>query len=222
MDRAIDGTAADAAGAQQEPAAIPAGRLRRRLARLVTEVLAPAPMVAALLLVIAWHSAATPLQALKWAALAIAFSSFIPIVYILYGVRRRRLTDHHVRLREQRKVPLLVAIASILVGLVLLIAGSAPRELVALVGAGAAGLLVAISITLFWKLSIHAAVAAGTVVVLALTFGLALLVLVPLVALTAWARVEVGDHTPAQVIVGAIVGALVAAIAFSALRSLLP
>lgn len=199
----------------REPAPPPA---RLQLARLVTEVLAPAPTIAVLLLVVAWHSATTLVEALKWAALAILFSSLVPILYIIYGVRRRRLTDIHVRVREQRTVPLLVAIASVLVGLALLATGGAPRDLVALVGAGGVGLMVAIGITLFWKISIHTAVLAGAVVVLTLVFGPPLLVLAPAVALSCWARVEVRDHTPAQVAVGATVGAAVAALAFSALR----
>jgi membrane-associated phospholipid phosphatase len=196
----------------------PAVTWRHRLARLVTEVLAPAPVIAALLLAIAWHSTPTPGAALKWALLAIAFCSILPMLYILRGVRRGRLTDHHVRVRRQRRTPLLVAGGSVLTGLALLVASGAPRDVIALVGAGAVGLAVAIAITLFWKISIHAAVAGGSVVVLALVFGPALLTLSVLVALCAWARVEVSDHTPAQVAAGAAVGATVAAVAFALLR----
>lgn len=193
-------------------------RARLRIARLITEVLAPAPTIAALLLAVSWHSAATPLDALKWALLATAFCSVVPMLYILSGVRRGRLTDHHVRERQQRSRPLLVAAGSVLLGLALLSASGAPRDVSALVGAGAVGLLVAICITLFWKISIHTAVMAGTVAVLTLIFGPVLLALAPLVALCAWARVELGDHTPAQVTAGTIVGATVAAVAFSLLR----
>jgi hypothetical protein len=170
------------------------------------------------LLAVAWHSAATPAEALKWALLAAAFCSLLPMLYILRGVRRGRLTDHHVRVRRQRRGPLLVAVRSVLTGLALLVATGAPRDVVALVGAGAVGLFVAVAITLVWKISVHVAVAAGAVVVLALVFGPALLALAPLVALCAWARVAVRDHTHAQVVVGAIVGAAVAGVAFPLLR----
>jgi hypothetical protein len=190
----------------------------RRLARLVTEALAPAPVIAALLLAVAWHSAATPGEALKWALIAAAFCSLLPMLYILRGVRRGRLTDHHVRLRRQRRGPLLVAVGSVLIGLTLLVVAGAPRDVVALVGAGAVGLFVVVAITLVWKISVHVAVAAGGVVVLALVYGSALLALAPLVALCAWTRVAVRDHTPAQVVAGAAVGALVAGVAFPLLR----
>src|SRR5689334_14124856 len=126
-----------------------------RLARLVTEVLAPAPTVAVLLLLVAWHSAPSAADAVRWGILAALFASLVPFLYIVRGVRRGRLTDHHVRLREQRRLPLLVGIASVLIGLTLLALWGAPRDLVALVAAMAVGLSSSLAVTLFWKLSIH-------------------------------------------------------------------
>lgn len=191
---------------------------RRRLARLVTEVLAPAPIVAALLLVVAWQSAPTVAAAAAWGLVAALFASLLPFLFILRGVRRGRLTDHHVGVREQRRTPLLMGLASVLVGLALLAAWSAPRELLALVAAMLAGLVVSLLVTLGWKVSLHTSVAAGSVVILVLVFGPMMLVLLPVVGLIGWARVEVGDHSPAQVAVGALLGAAVAAAVFSLLR----
>ena len=64
----------------------------------------------------------------------------------------------------------------------------------------------------------HAAIAAGAATVLLLVFGLALLVVWPLVAVIAWSRVQVGDHTPAQVLAGIALGIVVNAIIFPLLR----
>lgn len=189
-----------------------------RLARLVTEILAPAPTVAVLLLLVAWHSAPTAADAVRWGILAALFASFVPFLYIVRGVRRGRLTDHHVRLREQRRLPLLVGIASVLIGLTLLALWGAPGDLVALVAAMAVGLSSSLLVTLFWKLSIHTAVVAGAITILVLVFGPTLLVLAPLVALVCWARVAVRDHTPAQTLAGVALGATVAAVVFSFLR----
>ncbi|WP_160163281.1 hypothetical protein, partial [Nitrolancea hollandica] len=137
---------------------------RRQLARLVTEVLAPPPVTAALLIVIAFHSASTALDALRWALLTVLFVSLVPLAYILGQVRRRRLTDHHIVRREQRPLPMLVGMSSVIVGLALLAVLGAPRELVALVTAMTVGLAACLAVTLIWKISVHAAVAAGAVV----------------------------------------------------------
>jgi membrane-associated phospholipid phosphatase len=168
--------------------------------------------------VVAWRSAPTPGEAVKWGALAALFASLVPFGYILRGVRRRQLTDHHVGVRAQRPLPLLVGVASVLVGLGLLAVWGAPRDLVAVVAAMAVGLATALLVTLFWKVSVHAAVTAAAVVILVLVFGPWLLLLAPLVALVGWARVASGDHSPAQVIVGVLLGGAVAATVFPLLR----
>jgi hypothetical protein len=205
-------------GGRPDPIEQPRRTPWHAVAVLVNEAFAPAPTVAILLLVVAWHSSASVAGALWWALLAMLFSSVIPFLYIVSQVRRRRLTDHHVRERRQRPVPLLVAIVSVLVGLALLVVLGAPRELAALVAAGAVGLVVCTLVTLFWKLSIHVGVAAGTVVVLVTMFGPALLVLALLVALVGWARVAVSAHRPAEVLVGGLIGTAVAATVFPLLR----
>ena len=72
--------------------------------------------------------------------------------------------------------------------------------------------------THWWKMSIHAGVAAGTATTLIAVYGPRALLGVPLVLLACWARVRLSAHTTAQVIVGALVGALIAATVFPALR----
>jgi membrane-associated phospholipid phosphatase len=70
---------------------------------------------------------------------------------------------------------------------------------------------VALAVTSFWKISIHAAAARGTVACLATLVSPWWLFLAPLVVLTGWARVEVHHHTKEQVVVGALVGAALGA-----------
>ncbi|MEV4491083.1 phosphatase PAP2 family protein [Micromonospora coxensis] len=188
-----------------------------RLARLVTELTAPAVLVSVLTLVVGWQ-AARGAHGLAWGLLATLFASGIPFAYILGGVRRGRLTDHHVGVREQRRVPLLFGLASAAAGLALLAALGAPRPVVALVAAGVVGLVVAVVVSHWWKMSIHTAVAAGAVVVLALTFGSRLLAVAALPVLAGWSRVRLRAHTVPQVVVGGIVGAAVAGLVFAALR----
>jgi len=188
------------------------------LARLVTEILAPAPTVAVLVLLVAWHSAPTAAEAVRWGALAALFVSVMPFLYVVRGVRRGGLTDHHVGVRQQRPLPLLVGVASMLVGLMVLVLWGAPPDLVALVAVVAIGLVTSLLVTLVWKLSIHAVVVSGAVTILVFVFGPPLLVLAPLVPLVCWARVAVHDHTAAQTVAGAVLGAGVAAVVFSALR----
>ena len=73
------------------------------------------------------------------------------------------------------------------------------------------------AITTVWKISIHCAVASGSVVILALSFGPLVWPAYALVVLLAWSRVTLRDHTVAQVVAGAVLGALAAVVAYAVL-----
>lgn len=191
---------------------------RRLAARAATEVFAPAVVVVAVSFLVGLHAGETVGAGLLWGLLAAMFSSVIPFGAILLGVRRGRLTDHHVGRREQRRIPLLIALASVLIGLAVLAIAGAPREMLALVTSMFVSLAVTLAVTHWWKVSAHAAVASGGAVIAALTFGPALLVSYVAVAIVCWSRVELRDHTVAQVLVGAVLGLLVGGSVFLALR----
>lgn len=187
---------------------------RLRMARLVGELLSPPPILVAVALAVAWVSSPTRAMAVVWGTIAALFASVLPYALILRGVRRGRLSDRNISLRKQRIRFGGVAIASILFGLAVLAALDAPAEMVALQASIAVGVACGWVVTLWWKISVHAAIAAGAATVLTLVFGPALLAVWPLVALIAWSRVQVGDHTPAQVLAGVALGIVVNATVF--------
>jgi membrane-associated phospholipid phosphatase len=189
-----------------------------RIAVVVSEVLAPAVLVAVLLLSVGWHAGDSPGVSRWWGLPGALFAAVIPLGYVLHGVRTGRLTNHHIPERAARRIPLLFGTASLIAGLLLLLALGAPREVLALLTAGGVGLATFALVTHWWKMSIHAGVASGTVTALTVVYGEIMLLGVPLVLLGCWARVRLTAHTPAQVVVGAMVGALIAGTVFPALR----
>jgi len=193
---------------------------RQRLAKVVTEAFAPTPLAVIGVVVVAWHASEAPGDALKWGLLGAAFAPLFPFLHLLRQIRRGRVTDRHVRLREQRAPILLVALASAFAALAVLALLGAPRELVGLFAAGVASLIVALTITFAWKISIHVGVAAGLLTVFTLLVGPAVLAAAPIVVLVAWARVELRDHTPAQVVAGGVIGALVSGGTFALVTAL--
>ncbi|MGW0708947.1 hypothetical protein ACWD4G_23860 [Streptomyces sp. NPDC002643] len=188
-----------------------------RTARLITDTLAPANLVIAILLIIGWHSTSS-VTGIGWGLLAALFCGGIPIAVIMLGVKRGHWTDKHVRVREQRVVPLLATTASVLIGISLLVALQAPREVFALVVAMLVGLITTMIVTVWWKVSVHTAVASGVVVILLLAYGAGMAPLILVIAAIGWSRVALGDHTPAQTVAGALLGGLAAAVVFSAMR----
>lgn len=182
----------------------------QRMARVVTEVMSPVVLSVFVILIVAVHSAGA-VRGLALGVVAIFFAGALPYGLVLIGVRSGQLTDHHISRREQRPLMMLIALACVVAGLPVLRWLDAPRALFALVVAMVAGLAVALAITWYWKVSIHAAAAAGTVASLAILVTPWWLAMTPLVVLTGWSRVAIRNHTPGQVLVGAVVGASVAA-----------
>ncbi|HTX26394.1 MAG TPA: hypothetical protein VME19_05180 [Streptosporangiaceae bacterium] len=191
---------------------------RQALARRVTDVLEPTNWLIVTAVAVGWHAGGR--AGLGWGLLAALFAGVLPAVFLSYGVRRGLWSDRTVGARRPRLVVLGFITASVAAGLVLLIVLGAPRLLTGYLAFMLGSVAVLAAITFAWKISIHCAVASGSVAILAFTFGPLVLLAYVLVALLCWSRVALGDHTVSQVIAGAALGAGAAALAYATLASL--
>lgn len=185
----------------------------RSAAEWVSYLLEPKNWIIATTLAVGWH--ADGAAGLAWGAVAALFAGVIPMVFISRGVRRGRWTDRYVGAKRPRLIVLAFIIASVAVGLALLVGFGAPGELSGYIGCMLGSVAVLAAITTVWKISIHCAVAAGSVTILTLMFGPWLTPAYVLVALTAWSRVVVKDHTAAQVIAGSLLGVAAAVVTYA-------
>lgn len=192
-----------------------------RFAQVVNELFAPSPLAVVVLAVVAWRFAPPGANALAWVLVGALCAVALPTLYLVRQLRRGRVTDHHVRVRHQRPPIILAFLAGGTLALTLLTRLGAPREVIALVGSGIVSATVALLITLRWKISVHVGTVSGVLAVLAQLFGPGMLLLAPLVALVAWARVRVSDHTVEQVIGGACIGAISSGLSFALIVALL-
>lgn len=190
-----------------------------RLARVITEALSPAVIVPLLSFAVAWYGTGHDVVGtVAWGLLVTVFYCAIPMAIVVRGARGGRWEGHWVRERERRMVPFLLILVSTLVGLVIMLVGDAPRDVLALAWSMVATLVGCLVITKWWKVSVHATVAGGALATVVLLYGPWYLLLVPALALVCWSRVVVEDHTVAQVVVGAVLGPVVGGIVFLALR----
>ena len=162
--------------------------------------------------VIGWY--ADGWAGLGWGLLAALFAAVLPTLFISYGVRQGRWSDRNVGARRPRLVVLAFITASVATGLAVLAAGGAPRLLTGYLAFMLASVAVLALVTVVWKISIHCAVASGSVAILALFYGPPVLAGYVLVALLGWSRVVLKDHTVAQVVGGSVLGAAAAVLAY--------
>jgi membrane-associated phospholipid phosphatase len=134
----------------------------------------------------------------------------VPSLYVLVLYQRGVVSDIHLRIRSERIRPTLVTLATAVTTWLLLFSGNGPTLLIALATVNVIQTTLFFAITLYWKISAHTG-SAATLAVLA-AWGLTGIAAVPIVLsvpLIAWSRVRLEDHTPAQTVMGAVLGSLI-------------
>ena len=186
---------------------------QNRIADLTSRIFHPAVMGIPTLLAILNEMSFS--QILGWMTLILGIL-LIPNVVLQLILQRQ---GRYVYQRGTRGPLYIVGWLSVLVCLILLIALGAPRVLIACLLA----LLVWVPVQLFinqtvTKISIHSAVVSGCLTGLLvlgrLDMPLLKILVVSILILTAWARMETKNHTLLQVTLGALVGCLPVLIVF--------
>ena len=175
-----------------------------RLAWCVSVVFSPFLVpVATAIGVVQKHAA--PEDLLRWLGIVVLFVTVLPALSIAVMVRFSKVSDLHLKNREERFLPLCCTLVSMIVGTFLLYQLGAAREIVWAGVAYVINSVIFFAITLTWKISFHSSVATGCVTVLVMLvnpqFGW-LFLLIPLIA---WARVYRKRHTLLQTVVGAVI-----------------
>ena len=178
------------------------------VARVLSEVFQPPVTIAAQILL---SPAASPGWSGTWwyGGVALLFTSVLPFAILIALVRAGKVTDHHVSRRSQRAPVLAMAIACVLVGLGILLWAGAPASVVDMVLALIAGIAVLAIVSIWWKVSGHAAAVSSAAVSMLVLFGPGWWPLLLIVPAVGWARVVLRAHTLTQVIAGTVFGPVV-------------
>jgi membrane-associated phospholipid phosphatase len=180
------------------------------LARWVSHIVSPHWLAIVLTSSITLNYSNDPFTTLFWLWLIVPAMAVPPIAYILWLVHIGYLEDFYMPNRANRLRPISVTVLWLAFGLALLRYFEVPF----LVQIIASTIVLLISllglITLFWKISFHAASVSAATVTLVMVLGWHTgpsLLLIPLVG---WSRVRLKRHTTQQVIAGSVAGLIIA------------
>ena len=188
----------------------PGDKTRRiRIARHVSNILAPATISLPFVMLVAFYQAQNQLTAFIYACITLFFLSIGPLIYISIGVRLGKLSDHDVSRRSQRAGPFLFGIFSVMIGWLVLVLTNGPRNLQTVLIIAAFSGIIMMVITFWWKISMHASSLGGAATVLTVLYGAVMLPLFVLLALVSWSRVVLRRHTVTQVIAGSLAGIVI-------------
>ena len=175
-----------------------------RIARHVSNILAPTTISLPFVFLVAFYQARNQLVAFVYACITLFFLSIGPLMYIVIGVRLGKLSDIDVSRRSERAGPFLFGIISATIGWLVLALTNGPRNLqTALIITAFSGVLMLL-ITFKWKISIHASSLGGAATMLTALYGAVMLPLFGLVALVSWSRVALRRHTITQAVAGSL------------------
>lgn len=181
--------------------------MRYSWARTISNVLSPPVIWGALAFPIAFHHAESREQALLWALTYVIMVCGIPALYIALMVRLGKITDLHMQVRQQRIAPFLVSIVSTALAWGILRLMGAPSLLPLFALVSLVLLCAMLLVTLVWQISMHSMSITCAVVTTGALYGLGAALLVsPLIALVAMARLSLRRHTPAELIAGGLLG----------------
>lgn len=181
-----------------------------RWARVISNLLSPPMVWSILVFFIAFHYAENRLEGLMWALTYGILVCLMPILFIAWRVRGGKISDLHMKERQERIVPFAVSIVCAILAWKVLELMHAPSILPLIAAVTLAELIVMLVVTFAWQISMHAMSISVAVVATGIVFGAAPALFVsPLLPIVGMARLRLERHTLAQVIAGAIVGALI-------------
>ena len=183
--------------------------MRERLARLTSNIINPFLVSLAIMVLLAFRSAGSTPEALKWALLAVVLSVLPVFLVMIFLVQRRKLDGIFVNPRRQRYMVYVISSCLAAADCAILYRLGAPVLLLAAFVAGLVAMVVFMAINMAWKISLHTAFITASVIILIIVFGAAGAWSAVLIPPVVWARLELKHHTPLQVAAAAV---LVAAI----------
>jgi membrane-associated phospholipid phosphatase len=182
-----------------------------RAFNLISSILNPIYLTPPAILAISLEVSPSLPAGFKWWGLYTVFSTVIPIADLTWRRKTGRISDWHISRREERIVPLCFGLGYAAMGTLAMYGLDAPVELLAAMVTGFATGLVALLITLGWKISLHtmgnALLATLLILVFSQTWYSPLNLLLALTVITTGvSRRYLKKHTTPQIILGAAVG----------------
>jgi len=198
--------------------AIPVSPRTRKLimARWVSNVFCPPVLAVASIFLISFQLAS--FAAWFWSGFIFLGSIASPLGYILFQLKRGKVSDFEIYHREQRKGSYIFTLVCGSITLMVMWLFAAPLLIIAL---GAASLLevgIMFLINTRWKISAHAAAMAVFVTLLVYLFGRPLLPSTMGIPLMVWSRVSLRRHTLLQTLAGTALGIAILAMCLLAIQ----
>lgn len=180
----------------------------KKLAKILSFILGPAVLWPAILIIFLFKTGLTQKQIAVFIPLLLLFLVFMPLGFIYFGFRMKKITDLDLTKRKERFVPLITTFICLLISFFFILSFG-NRLLTNLFTLIIILLLVNGIITFFWKISFHVGLNTISTLLINYLFHWTLPILYLTIPLVFWSRLTLKKHTIAQLIGAFILNATV-------------
>jgi membrane-associated phospholipid phosphatase len=183
--------------------------MKTAIVRLISNIVNPFIVSIIVLILLAFKSTTNTHDAVSWILITIAISVLPLFILILVLLRFKKLDGIFNSSRQQRAMIYIVAALLGIADCILLWFLKVPEMLFETFCAGLVAVAVFTAINHFWKISLHSAFIAAGVSILVIVFGAMAAWAYILLPMVGWSRIVLKQHTPLQVVIGALVATVV-------------
>jgi len=183
--------------------------MKKKLARLISDVLNPFVVGAVVITLLAFEDTSGVEEAVSWILIAVVISIVPVLVAVVCLVRFKKLDSFFTNSRQQRYIVYIVASALGVIDCVFFWCIGAPRLLAVTFTAGLIAVVVFMVINYYWKISLHTAFVAGAASALIIVYGAFMAWTLVLIPVMGWARIVMQQHSLGQVVAGGMLSVVV-------------
>jgi membrane-associated phospholipid phosphatase len=172
------------------------------LAKITSNIFNPFVVAVILLVLLSLKAGNGVRDTITWLSITVAISVIPELIIVYILIRLKKLDSFFSNPREQRTIVYILACVLGAVDCALLWYFKGPELLAVIFTAGLIGVIVFMAINYFWKISLHTAFVAASVVALIIEYGANAAWAALVVPLVGWSRIVLKQHNILQVITG--------------------
>ncbi len=189
-------------------------KIKPDLAYWISTIFSPPIVASVLILAYASIISMSKTDFWLWGGMTIFWIVGLPGILVVWGNIAGKYDSFHLNKRQDRFWPFFLAIVGTAIALWILMNSNAPFQFIILIISAFINLIVFTIITLCWKISVHMAVLTSACISAIYLFGWIAVIVLPVIPLVMWARIQRKKHTPLQTIGGVCIAVTVTMIVF--------
>lgn len=177
--------------------------------KIISGLTSPYLIIPVFSLITIFHYSESLIDFILWSLTLIGLAVLLPLGYVFVSIKRKKITDLHVFMKEQRTIPFLVAILGSILALIIFYLINVPAALLVMTLAVIINGIIFSMLSKYWKLSMHAATFMSSLAIVSVLVSTTYWVLSPIIILIIWARMQRRRHTIWQLIIAGLLSTLI-------------